>query len=297
MSVVRLAQRALPTALLIAGALALIAVASAPSDAARALDLPVDPAANRLFWAGLLGAIALLVIGTGRVIHAIWRRGRGWGGLARDQRGTIMVEFALALGPLMWMMFLIAHLSVVANTALVVAYAAHCGARSCAVNYGRATAALIPERLPANRSSIDDASDVVLCILSPVSPLAPAQNHAANAMGRLFIEQDGIWGIKDFQRRMMYTRLASTVTITDSDSPTSALFQPVADITPPRVVTVTVRYLMIVRIPGITAIPGLTEPAPLGAGRVVPIEQTVSVQCMPGRVTPPAGITGPFPFP
>jgi hypothetical protein len=291
----RTAARLVPDLVVLAAAISLIYVSTRPTSVAEALGFGPDPAGNRVFWFAVIGSVTLLMVLIGRLIHALYRRGRNWRMISPDDRGIVATEFLLAMVPLFWMLLLICHMSVVANCGLIVQYSAFTAARAAAVSYGRTTAIQSEEFLPANRATLEDAADLILCILSPYAPLAPAQNHGASAMQRIFTNQNFIWGTNDFPRRMMYTRIASNITFTESYPESTGAFPRNPALPPPRRITATVRYFMIVRIPAISVMPGLTVPAPFGGGRAVTLEGTATVQSTGGRQAAPAAMVGGFP--
>lgn len=288
-------RRAAPDIVVVAAAVSLVYVSTRPTAVALAFGFGPDPAGNRIFWFAVVGSVVMLTIVVGRLTHALYRKGRRWPRLNADERGIVATEFLLALVPLFWMLLLICHMAVVANCGLIVQYSAFTAARAAAVSYSRTNITQTEEFLPTNRATLEDAADLVLCILSPFAPLAPAQNHGASAFQRIFTNQDFIWGTNDFPRRMMYTRIASTVTFTETYAPSTGAFPRNPALPPPRRVTATVRYFMTVRIPAISSMPGLTVPAPFGGGRAVSLEGVATVQSTGGRQAAPAAMVGGFP--
>lgn len=285
----------LPDVVVLGAAISLVYVSTRPAAIAAVFGFEPDPAANRIFWFAVIGSVTLLVVLVGRLVRALYRRGRNWRIISADERGIVATEFLLAMVPLFWMLLLICHMSVVANCGLIVQYSAFTAARAAAVSYARTTSLQNEEFLPANRATLEDAADLILCILSPFAPLAPAQNHGASAFQRIFTNQDFIWGTRDFPRRMMYTRIASEITFTESYPESTGAFPRNPALPPPRRITATVRYYMIVRIPAISSMPGLTVPAPFGDGRAVSLEGVATVQSTGGRQAAPAAMVGGFP--
>ena len=269
---------------------------------------------QRIFFVSLSAALVVLAA-TGSVL--LWRLFNAGGRLRHPRlavsssRGTVIVEFALVMPIVAFIMGMVVQLTLLANASLVVRYAAFSAARSAIVRLEFPSVLSLTESLEIEPEKIEDAAELVLASISPPSELSG--NPGAEAIRDIHAAQNGPWGSRSYLERMTYARAATTVT---SQARSPSLIPQLPEIIPtwgqalgnilgiglpqlpnvpsiiaPREVTVTVQYKFLITIPGLSAIPGLTEAAPAGvSGRVFTIRQAVRLQSIGPRQSNPAAL-------
>jgi hypothetical protein len=192
-----------------------------PHAAAARLDLAAYPWANRLFYAGMVVALAAL----GCLALRLWGRllasgrRRPVAGECRAAAGTVVVEFALVFPIVLLVMCMIVQLFLIANAVLVVRYATFAAARSAIVNFeadqpdawlnnplSLAQFPPFPEWVDKTRPEL--AAHLVLASISPETGGGTAE---AQAMEVLLQAQGGVWAGRSYATRMEYARAATEV--------------------------------------------------------------------------------------
>jgi hypothetical protein len=266
-------------------------------DVSRALDLNPAEAAGPIMLAGLFGAMASFLVVTYKLARTLLRSGKEFVALRRSREGAlgfaesgvVMVEFTLIAPTVWWIMAMAVQMAMIAQASIVVRYAAYAAARSAVVQLGRESAPWLQEDLENSaENKAEKAAKLVLCSLSPKNE--GTTDNAAKAMRDIFASQNGVWGDSNFDARYDYADPATTVTIEveqpDFEIPLIGMPLPIGDIFAPAMVRVTVEYLYLTKIPGMSLIPDgngkIGTVAPNG-GWAFPITQVVELQGAGGR--------------
>lgn len=205
------------------GAWVILALRSATTPAATAVRLGLHPADSQTVLLGCFAvASGLLLTLAGLLIHRLWRAGREV--MQTESRlvsGTVMVEFTLVMPIVLLIMGMVVQLALLANASLVVHQAAFKAARSAIVQFERDQFFTLEETINnTNRQNVEQAAILTLCALSPRTS---GTDPGAFGMRRIFQQQNGMWGDRNFHRRHRYAQAATTVTIEDSYPPVSLL--------------------------------------------------------------------------
>lgn len=205
------------------GAWVVLALKAAATPSETAVRLGMDPANTPTV---LLGCFALasgfLLALAGLLIHRLWRAGRRMmQAESRQVSGTVMVEFTLVMPIVLLIMGMVVQLALLANASLVVHQAAFKAARSAIVQFEREQFFTLEETINnSNRRNVEQAAYLVLC---SISPKTSGTDAGAFGMRRIFQQQGGVWGDRNFHRRYNYAQAATTVTIEESYPPVSLL--------------------------------------------------------------------------
>jgi len=270
-----------------------LAVSTRPGDSAEFLGLERPRFSNTIFDIAVFSAMIALLVLASRLILRFGRQARAVRRLHGAQLGTVMVEFTLVFPIILLVMGMVIQLALFANASLIVRYAAFSSARVASVSYTR-TLIAIEESIDLEPEKIDQAAHLVLASISPATGGNDAQ---AALITRFQSRQNGVWGSRSYAQRMNYARAATTVTIDDRYPPANFVFASVGNVFAPKEVEVTIRYQYLITIPGLYNLPGLSTPAPGGvSGRVINIEQTVTLQTTGARESSPVSLLGGSPL-
>lgn len=273
------------------------AAAGRSVDVSKALDLDPVHAAGPIMLVGLFGAMAAFLVVTYKLARTLLRSGKEFLALRRSREGAVgfaesgvvMVEFTLIAPTVWWIMAMAVQMAMIAQASIVVRYAAYAAARSAVVQLGRGSAPWLQEDLENSaENKAEKAAKLVLCSLSPKNE--GTTDNSAKAMRDMFASQNGVWGDSNFDARYDYADPATTVTIEveqpDFEIPLVGMPVPIGDIFAPAMVRVTVEYLYLTKIPGMSLIPDgngkIGTVAPNG-GWAFPITQVVELQGAGGR--------------
>ena len=292
---------------------AALAVAGEPRAAVALLDLPAERFDNALVLGGLAWAFAgFSVVAAGLLMRlaTLGRRWRSAATLGEASGGTIVVEFALTLPIVLFVVGMVVQIALLANACLVVRYAAFAAARAAIVRFEYPDAYSYTDELSIEPAKIALAAELVLAGISPRAS-GNGENDAARAIYEIHRAQRGPWGSRSYLQRMHYAQAACRVTTTDRTPvlpPDPQDFIPpffqslgvdfdipwdisIPTTVAPREVSVTVEYDCLLVVPGLSMVPGLTRDAPGGVpGRAFPIRQTVRLQSVGARQSSPAAL-------
>lgn len=266
-------------------------------DVSQWLGLRPETAGGWILLIGLLGSMGAFLamayklirtlIASGKEFLALRKANEGSVGFAES--GVVMVEFTLIAPTVWWIMAMAVQMAMIAQASLVVRYAAYAAARSAVVQLGRSSAPWLSEDLENSaENKAEKAAKLVLCSLSPKQE--GTTDSAAKAMRDMFASQNGVWGDSNFDARYEYADPATSVEIEveqpDFEIPLVGMPLPIGDIFAPAMVRVTVEYLYLTKIPGMSLIPDgngkIGTVAPNG-GWAFPITQVVELQGVGGR--------------
>ena len=192
-----------------------------PHVAAARLELDMYPWTNRLFFAGMVVALAAL----GCLALHLWGRLLTGGrrrpepGECRAVAGTVVVEFALVFPIVLLVMGMVVQLALIANATLVVRYAAFAAARSAIVNFEAdqpnawLNNPLSLVQFPPFPEWVDKTRPELAAhlILASISPETSGGTSEAQTMEGLLQAQGGVWAGRSYATRMEYAQAATEV--------------------------------------------------------------------------------------
>jgi len=280
---------------LVLGVWAMVWALGHPARVAESLGMDPYPWANRVFFAAAGGACAAMCVLVCRLARRLWirmRRAARTEELAFCERGVLLAEFTLALPTIAVAILVIVQLALIVHAAVVVRYAAFCAARTAIVSFRRH-----PDLSPIEDeiTGIDEDGEVAqsaIIVLASISPMATTGVLSiGDAAMQIHAEQAGPWGTSTLAERCYYSRYTTFVTVEVEYPPSDFDFSAIPEVWPGRQVTVTVRYVYRLSVPGIAyLLPGLGEilpdkPGVPGFG--VTLEQRVRMQSTGAREGPP----------
>jgi len=285
----RSSRRLAVNAAIVFGVYLALLVMTHPGRVSIVLGLDQERFSNAIFDLSIFSAIGLLLLIAYRLTSRQFSRAKALRRLHSAQAGTVMVEFAFVFPIILLVMGMIVQLALFANASLVVRYAAFSSARVAIISFTRSFTG-IEASLDLEPEKIDQAAHLILATISPVTS---GNNRQAGVISTIQARQNGQWGSRSYPQRMRYARLATTVETNDTYPPANVGFASVGNVFAPKQVAVTVRYKYFITIPGLYNLPGISTPAPAGvSGRVITIEQTVTLQSTGARESSPVSLLG-----
>ena len=310
------------------GVYAGLVLLTSPVGVAALMGLPKFPWANRIGDLGGFVAFVAATILAFRLGVRVWRRIATALRAARErtfrlgEAGSITVEFVLIFPILYFLFGIILQMALIANSSLVVRYAAYAAARTAIVNLDYQGVTSLTQTV-GNQDEAREAAHLVLAAVSPdvQTPDDPLAVPIRDILQSQTTAQNQVnWGAPSLPRRMNYAQAATTISFL-AQAPRTVFNTNPNEIVPPAwsgplglslpnlqipipgflqgvlnfvqnasgrpfEVEVTVTYLEQCVVPGIPQWTGFTTPVPalpgIG-GSAFPITRIVRLQSAGGR--------------